>query len=132
MRFYRTANYFRVKGRAAFLDFLQRNGCELLICQPDKVGFQGREGAPLPQGRRLSEPDRVLSFEQELASHLREGEIAIVMEVTGDLAEGMDAGWINGRAIAIDSHSATCAMDLQEIFTRLTGLDGQVTEQMTG
>jgi hypothetical protein len=132
MRFYRTANYFRVKSRAAFQEFLQRNGCELLICEPGKVGFQGSEGAPLPQGRRLSEPERVLTFEEELSSHLREGEIAIVMEVTADLAVGVDEGWIDGRALAIDSHGATRTLDLQEIFTRLDGLDGQVTERMTG
>lgn len=132
MRYYRTANYFRVKGRAAFLEFLQRNGCELLVFQPDHVGFQGRQGAPMPQGRRLSEPDRVLSFEQELATHLREGEIAVVMEVTADLAEGMDEGWINGRAVAIDSHGATRSSDLQEIFLRLDGLEGQVSRPMTG
>jgi hypothetical protein len=94
MRFYRTPNYFRVKSRAAFQEFLQRNGCELLICEPGKVGFQGSKGAPLPQGRRLSEPERVLAFEEELSSHLREGEIAIVMEVTADPAAGVDEGWI--------------------------------------
>ena len=132
MHFFRTANYFRVKSRAAFLEFLKRNGCELLVFQPDTVGFQGHEGAPLPQGRRVSEPDRVLSFEEELASHLRDGEIAVVVEVTADQAEGMDEGWINGRAIAIDSRGATRTVDLQEIFTRLEGLDGQVTERMRG
>jgi hypothetical protein len=110
------SNYFQVKNKEAFRAFLERfgNAVELIEDERDKnrLGFLAEEGLPssyAPDGS--GEEPRDADFVDELAGHLADQEVAIVME-TG--CEKMR--YLVGFAIAINNKKERREIDLAKIY----------------
>jgi hypothetical protein len=107
------SNYFRVKNVPAFKRWCQKLD---LTHIHGKRGYHGflRSG-PVPNTREDADGEVVeIDFHQELATHLRAGEVAIVMEVG---KEGMR--YLIGSAVAVRSDGRTMYVGLDTIYRKI-------------
>ena len=108
------SSYFRVNDKEAFRAFLERFGGAVEMIEDDKgrVGFLAQEGIPstcMPDdsGSEAEEVD----FVSELAGHLADNEVAVVM------ANGYEKmRYLVGYAIAINNKKERREVDLAGIY----------------
>ena len=108
------SSYFKVKDKEAFRVFLERFGGAVEMIEDDKgrVGFLAQEGIPstcMPDdsGSEAEEVD----FVSELAGHLADNEVAVVM------ANGYEKmRYLVGYAIAINNKKERREVDLAGIY----------------
>jgi hypothetical protein len=109
------SNYFYVKDRAAFNEFCQDNNLEVIEdSETGQVGFL-RDGS-VPRAANVAGPDglfREQGFYGALATHLKKGSVAIVMEVGSEKFR-----YLNGYAVAVNSKGKTVEINLDEIYGR--------------
>ena len=108
------SSYFKVKDKAAFQAFLDRfcGAVEMIEDDKGRVGFLAQEGIPstcMPDdsGSEAEEVD----FVSELAGHLADNEVAVVM------ANGYEKmRYLVGYAIAINNKKERREVDLASIY----------------
>lgn len=126
------SNYFRVKNLKKFKAFCARWGVEFIAKDdtPELVGFLGEsqfgglpshitEEAELGEVRELDSDD----FYKELAEHLKDGEVAIMMEFGAQ-----KHAYITGFAIAVNSKGETVSISLNDIYEKAKALGKNITK----
>jgi hypothetical protein len=126
------SNYFRVKNLKKFKALCTRWGVEFIEKDdaPGFVGFLGRseygglpsnitEEAELGEVRELDSDD----FYKELAEHLKDGEVAVMME-----SGAQKHAYITGFAIAINSKGETVSISLNDIYEKAKALGKNITK----
>jgi len=125
------SNYFLVKDRLAFEEFLSSFGDELDLIRAagtNRVGFLAAEGIPTKlEPSDGSDPDDApdVDFMAELAKHLKDGEVAIVV-TTGH----MKLQYLTGTAVAVNSRGERRVVSLDDIYVQaaeLTDRPGDIT-----
>jgi hypothetical protein len=110
------SNYFKVKDVEAFQKFCKRIGAEFfgVIDREEYVCGFGKDGS-LPNWDL--EKDDELDFFGELATHLEDKEIAIIMESGHE-----KFSYVTGYAWAINNKGDYREVSLQEIYSKLAGM----------
>ncbi len=110
------SNYFRVKDREAFNRFCEENDLEAFEdCQSGQVGFLCYGN--VPPGANIRRSDGIIEereFFSVLATHLKRGSVAIVMEVGSE-----EFRYLAGEGIAVNSTGRTVSIDLGSEIHRL-------------
>lgn len=112
------SSYFKVKDKEAFQAFLRRFGSAVETIEDDKdkgrVGFLAGEG--IPSEWAVTDADGMeeyveVDFVGELAAHLADHEVAIVMETGYEKMR-----YLVGYAIAINNKKERREIDLCQIY----------------
>lgn len=129
--FYGTArsNYFRVKDREAFYDWAKNRGLEILEndSDPNLVGITPRE--PSDDGCWPSydpdapEDNQEIDIVDEVAKHLADGSVAILMQVGSEKLRYLD-GWAEAVNAAGDRETVT----LRDIYEKSKRLGTEITQ----
>lgn len=116
------SNYFRVKDRAAF-DAWLKTVPDIRVSEADASEDPGREGkiglfssgeyGDFPASRYDEDKDDDLPLDllAELALHLADGEVAVLMTVGAEKER-----YVTGWAWAVDSKGATVQLSLDDIY----------------
>jgi len=139
------SNYFAVNDERSFLEWAKKRNLRVM-----KRPAQGRrfadnsraftqfavesedEGGPWPsfeEDQNLLEDGgmpREIDIQTELAQHLKEGEIAVLMEVG---AEG--AKYLSGTAYAVDHRGTVIRISLRDIYSRAAEVFGVSADQIS-
>ena len=126
------SNYFRVKDEAQFRAWAER--CELTVEEGEwsdgSVCFMimpdDRGGWPLQRLEDPSDPSGEYEYfciEQELAQHLHEDDVAILMEVGHELSR-----YVVGVALAVNAKGETRRVCLDDIYDLAAELGKEVTQ----
>ncbi len=110
------SNYFAVKNKKKFKDFCKKWNAELITKSNNKklVGFiSNDEYGALPSINLDEEgPESDFdSFVTELSTHLKEGQVAIMMESGAERAR-----YISGLALAVNHKGETVNISLEDIY----------------
>jgi hypothetical protein len=104
------SNYFRIKDEAAFRKWAEALELAVITDAEGRFGFYSEaEDGGLPSARVGEDIDLVA----ELATHLVEGSIAILMETGHEKAR-----YMSGYAIALNSEGQQVALILSDIYTK--------------
>lgn len=108
------SNYFKVKDHGLFVEFCSKYNLEQ-IYRDGGTGFicTHEDGHPTTD----NESSLLLNWEQELASLLEEGEVAIFMSVGNESKR-----YVCGVAIAINSSGKVRRIDLDNIYKKAAKL----------
>lgn len=128
------SNYFRVKDREAFQTMLDQYEAKLIINveNPDQVGFISEDWHGAIPTRIVDEDELTdcdmdqVSILDEIAEHLAENEVCIVMEVGSEKAR-----YLTGFAIAISWTNERVKISLSDIYAQAQeefGGDANITE----
>ena len=129
------SNYFAVKNPEAFKVFLQQFGdLELIEGTAEKKGLFGflvggdsgslpnSKSAPDPEGEEGDVEDVDVDFIAELAPHLADGQVGVVIEIG---YEGMR--FLGGYATAFNNQSQLKQLNLDDIYEVAKELGAKVT-----
>jgi len=118
------SNYFKVKNVGAFEKFLDSWGAKLWKKPDQKTGemlcgfTSTNDKGNLPDLREEQDHDLEFDdFTKELAEHLEDGEVAIMMEAGAEKLR-----YITGFALAINSKGETASIALREIYDKAQSL----------
>jgi hypothetical protein len=110
------SNYFRVKDEAAFRKWAEDLELEVITDSEGRFGVYSKtEDGGFPS-ERLSEDEEEmedLDFPDELAAHLVEGSIAILMTAGHEKDR-----YVSGYAIALNSEGKRVELVLSDIYTK--------------
>ena len=106
------SNYFKVKDKEKFKEFLKKYYLEL-IENNGLVGFIAHEGVPMWDNHT----DEEIDFMGLLSKHLEKGEVAIVTDI-GE--EGFRH--LSGYAVGINSRGRRVEIDLYDIYEKVKKL----------
>lgn len=112
------SNYFRVKDAAAFRAFVKELPGVRLAEKDDRFALLADEGWP---SSRSNDDD--LDIIQELAPHIADGNVAVLMAVG---YEGMR--YVDGVAVAVNNKGETRRVSLEEIYKLAEDLAAPGTE----
>lgn len=103
-------NYFRVKDRKAFDEWASKYEVRVIEDQY-RVGLVGEDpdGGSWPSHN--SEKDEDIDFAGELAKHLVDGNVAILMEVGAEKVR-----YVYGAAIAVKSDGSVLSICLDDVY----------------
>lgn len=107
-------NYFRVKDEAAFRNWAEE--LDLVVINDDQGGFGlygGTDGGGFPSWRDTGDGPQDLDLTAELAGHLDDGSVAVLMEVGHEKAR-----YIGGHALAVDSTGKHMTIALSDIYEK--------------
>lgn len=117
------SNYFKVKDPEAFKAWVEKRGLQLLHGSDEKgfgiaVGDSSDSGGwPTTDSEAITagktDEECEISIHDELAEHLAEGEIAILMEAGAEKLR-----YVTGNAVAIHSSGKRIEIDLFEIYSK--------------
>ncbi len=129
------SNYFAVKDEAAFREWAGLMG--LAVLEPDHraktaggirrfgiaPGNSGDNGS-WPDSTYDADADEVDEFDltEELAPHLADGEVAVLMEVGNEALR-----YVTGTAIAVNSRGKTVSINLDAIYDAARKLGPNIT-----
>jgi hypothetical protein len=124
------SNYFRVRDLERFKEFCKKWNLTFIekVGEPKGlVGFLIEEGdgfGGMPSGYHDEKLDDYVEADpiDELALHLRAGEVAIVMECGAEKLR-----YVSGWAVAINSKGERETVDLQDIYKRAEKLGKHMT-----
>jgi len=126
--YYSTArsNYFRVKDDPAFEAWCRSLSLKFLK-DPDGeyalFGGEDESGWPSIRPSENEREDEDVDFPGELARHLHDDYVAVLMEAGHEALR-----YVTGQAIAINSKGETKTISLDEIYEQARGLGQIVTE----
>ena len=108
------SNYFRVKDNAAFLIWVDAYNLDYFQDKEGRYAIAASDGEGWPSSC-LSEYDEYLDLDlpMELAAHLADGEVAILMEVGNEKLR-----YITGYAVAVNSKGDIISVGLDEIYKK--------------
>ncbi len=115
--YYATArtNYFRVKNNEAFAEWLESLPSIEMLKDGDRFGFYSDcpDSGDFPSSRWDENANDYVDVDltTELAHHLAEGEVAILMEVGAEKLR-----YLNGWATAVNHLGQTVTVDLTDIY----------------
>lgn len=123
-------NYFRVKDVAKFEAWASLYDGVEVIHGDDDEGLAGLmvtgDGGGWPNQRATPENEDDLvevDIVTELAEHLQEGSVAIVMEVGAEKLR-----YLIGWAVAINSKKATVGVNIYDVYEKAKQLGTEITE----
>lgn len=119
------SNYFRVKDAEVFRKFIAQFGNLFLLEEDDKFGFydeSGEAGMPGSYRDQESGDDIEVDFMEELAKHLADEEVAIVMEAGAEKCR-----YVSGYAIAVNNKGEIRTVSLNDIYQVAKSLGKNVT-----
>lgn len=108
------SNYFRVKDAEAFLKWADERGLGVFKHQQDEGVFAIHGGSSTEDGSWPSydmEEDEDIDLIDELAAHLCEDQIAVLMEIGAE-----KLCYLNGVAIALNSKGAMVELTLSDVY----------------
>ena len=110
------SNYFRVKDAEAFLKWADERGLGVFKHQHDEGvsaihGGASAEDGSWPSYDMEEEEDEDIDLIDELAAHLYEDQIAVLMEIGAEKLR-----YLTGVAIAFNSKGATVELILSDVF----------------
>ena len=113
---YARSNYFKVKDVGKFKEFCaELPGVEVIesSAKDGRVGFLGDCECGLPSfaGDWESGEEREIDLEQEIAKHLVEGEVAIMVEAGHEKLR-----YVVGQAIAVNWKGEVCSVGIENIY----------------
>ena len=110
------SNYFRVKDHAAFLKWAEDCGLGVFESRQDTGLFAIHGGESTEDGSWPSydvEHDTEIDLVAELAQHLPEGQVAVLMEVGAEKLR-----YLTGSAFAINSKGKVAEITLGDIYRK--------------
>lgn len=109
------SNYFKVKNKENFEEFIDSiEGLELINDNENRVGFLVvNESGSIPCERYNEENDEYvdIDFNQELAQHLQDGEVAIYQEVGAEKLR-----YLVGYSVAVNSKGEVATVNINDIY----------------
>ena len=122
------SNYFRVKEGAAFRAWANRRGLYVVPTEQGGQNYfmiQPADGGSWPSESRDDQTGALEEFDlvPELARHLAEGDVAVLMEVA---TEG--SRYVAGVALALNAAGETRRVCLDDIYELAETLGTQVTK----
>lgn len=126
------SNYFRVKDREKFEEFLALLPGIMLITDGEKVGFYENYGEGLPSfyivetelaNGDIESEEKEFDLVRDIGEHLADDEVCIVMEVGSEKMR-----YLNGWAIAFNNKGEEETVDLGSIYTLGKRLGKNITE----
>ena len=104
------SNYFRVKDRKLFMTWAKEiDDLEILLAKDGVVAITGQFYGGWPHVR--GDDDEDFDLVAELAQHLADGEIAVLVEAGAEKLR-----YITGDAIAVNSQGERVALSLEHIY----------------
>ena len=111
---YARSNYFKVKDVDKFREFVSKlPGAEFIEDSAGRVGFLGDMECGLPSFTwdEESQEETEIDLEQEIATHLAEGEVAILMEAGHEKLR-----YVTGFASAVNWKGETASVSINDIY----------------
>ena len=109
------SNYFRLNDEVAFRRWAQELG--LVVITNDNAGFgfySNSDDGGLPASRvGEDDHDEDIDLETELATHLAEGEVAIIMSIGHEKAR-----YLSAYAAAVSSTEERVTLDISDIYEK--------------
>ena len=110
------SNYFRVRDENAFKAWAARLGLECWPCDDNDGSFaiageQASGGWPTSVDDDGEEGLREVDVIRELAAHLADGEIAVLMEIGAEKLR-----YVTGNAVALDNTGRCVSLRLADIY----------------
>lgn len=106
------SNYFKVKDRAAFENFLAQYEAQLIEGEDGRVGFYSTsEFGEVPY--RWDDDEDHISILYEISSQLAEGEVCVIEEIGAEKLR-----YLTGKAWAISWEGVIVNVDIGEIYQR--------------
>lgn len=110
------SNYFRVKDRDAFLKWAEKRGLGVFESSEDAGLFAIHSGDSTDGGSWPSydvEKDTEVDLVRELAEHLPNGQVAVLVEVGAEKLR-----YLTGQAIAINAKGRVVEVTLSDIYRK--------------
>jgi hypothetical protein len=122
------SNYFRVTDATAFEAWCRKRFLDFWTKQYEGIGLRyavsGNEtGWPYYD----SDDDAEIDFTSELATHLDPRDVAVLIEIGSEKLR-----YLVGRATAVHHDGLTVDVDLEEIYERAGGFNGDLTVTEAG
>lgn len=108
------SNYFRVKDKEKFKDFLDSTrSLSFIEDKEGRAGFlvEGEEGLPYYIYNEETGEESELDLAQELSQHLIDGEVAIYQEVGAEKLR-----YLVGYSVAVNSKGETITVNINDIY----------------
>jgi len=109
------SNYFKVKDNEKFKDFIESmEGLEFIYDNVGRVGFLvDSESGSIPCERYDEENDEYvdIDFDQELAQHLQDDQVAIYQEVGAEKLR-----YLVGYSVAVNSKGEVATVNINDIY----------------
>lgn len=110
------SNYFRVKDEEAFLEFVKITGVGLFTDDQNRYAVTATDDGFWPaiiikQYEDGTEEYVNFDFEAELASHLADGEVAILVTAGAE-----NLRYVTGYAVAVKNDGSRISVDINDIY----------------
>lgn len=110
------SNYFRVKDEDAFLKFADATGAEVFIGDQNRYAVAATDDGFWPASIYKQYEDGTdeyvdIDFVSELAPHLADGEVAVLMTAGAEKLR-----YVTGYAIAIKNDGSRMSVDINNIY----------------
>lgn len=106
------SNYFKVKSKEDFEDLCARLNVEI-ITRRDRVGFICEEGLPSSIYDEAKDEDVEVDILAEIAPHLQEGEVAVLVESGHEKCR-----YVVGYAIAVNWKGEVAEVSITDIYKK--------------
>lgn len=110
------SNYFRVKDKDAFLKFVNATGVESYIDDKNRYAVAAGDDGFWPAGIYKRYEDGTdecedIDFVDELASHLADGEVAVLMTAGAEKLR-----YVTGCAVAVKNDGSSVSVNIDDIY----------------
>jgi hypothetical protein len=116
-------NHFKVKDRAAFIEWAMDLDLSILGGKPGYVGVGTYAGWPTDRYNEATDEFEDFEFVPELAKHLAEGEVAVLMEAGHE-----KLCYLTGFATAVNWKGDTVSVDINDIYEKAKALGSETTK----